>query len=101
MFDYLKKSILAGVGFALKSKAEIGELTEEFAKKSNMNKDEAKKFLNEYQKRYEDVKQGLDQKIESSIESIMERLDLPKRADIQKLNERIDKLAGDLTRQKE
>ncbi len=100
MFDYLKKSLLTGVGFALKSKAEIEELAKEFVENSDMNKEEAKKFLYECQQRYEDAKESLDSKIESSVEQIMNRLDLPSRSDIQKLNERMDKLANEILKQK-
>ena len=96
MFDYLKKSLLTGVGLALRSKAEIEELAKEFAEKSKMDQEEAKAFLNECQKKYEDAKAGFDQKVETAMEKVLAKLDLPSRADIQKLNDRIDDLTKKL-----
>ncbi len=93
MLEYLKKSLLTGVGLALRSKSEIEELAKEFAEKSKMNQDEAKEFLKECQGKYEDAKSGFDKKIETTIESILLKLDLPSRSDIQALNERIDDLS--------
>ena len=93
MLEYLKKSLLTGVGLALRSKSEIEDLAKEFAEKSKMNQDEAKDFLQECQGKYEDAKSGFDKKIETSIERILLKLDLPSRSDIQALNERIDDLA--------
>ncbi len=92
MLEYLKKSVLTGVGMALRSKAEIEEMAKEFADNAKMDQAEAKEFLNDCQKRYEEAKSGLDKKIETAIEKIIKKLDLPSRSDIRELNRRIDEL---------
>jgi len=92
MFEYLKKGLLTGVGLALRSKDEIEELAKEFAEKSKMNQDEAKEFLMECQQRYEEAKAGFDDRIESVMEKILLKLDLPSRSDITAINDRIDEL---------
>ncbi|MCP4670531.1 MAG: hypothetical protein GY857_04400 [Desulfobacula sp.] len=92
MMDYLRKSLLTGIGLALKSKNEIKDLAEEFAKKSEMSREEAKDFLMECQEKYEDAKQSFDKKIETAMEKILIKLDLPSKSDIKKLNKRIDEL---------
>ncbi len=100
MLDYIKKSLLTGVGLALRSKSEIEELAKEFAEQSKMNQGEAKQFLNECQQKYEDAKEGLDKKIEAAIEKILVKLDLPSRSDIKRLNQRIDKLTEKIAENK-
>ena len=97
MFETIKKSLLTGVGLALRSKGEIEELAKEFAEQSKMDQTEAKQFLNECQEKYEDAKQGLDKKIETAIEKVLKKLDLPTRSDIKQLNQRIDELTGKLS----
>lgn len=92
MLDYLKKSILTGVGMALRSKKEIEALAKEFAEQSEMNQQEAKEFLDDCQKRYEEAKTDLDKKIETTIENILKKLDLPTKGDVDALNRRIDAL---------
>ena len=97
MFEYLKKSLLTGVGLALRSKNEIEDLAKEFAKNSKMNQDEARDFLKECQQKYEDAKTGFDEKIENTIEKILLKLDLPSKSDITALNDRIDDLTKKLS----
>jgi len=97
MFEYLKKSLLTGIGLALKSKNEIEDMAKEFAEKSKMNQDEAKEFLTECRQKYEDAKTGFDKRIEDTIEKILLKLDLPSKSDINALNERIDALTKKLS----
>ena len=96
MFDYLKKSLLTGVGLALRSKDEIEDLAREFAKKSKMSQEDAKAFIEECREKYEEAKTGLDKKIEQTMENVLAKLDLPSKSDIKALNDRIDKLAEKL-----
>ncbi|WP_022668039.1 phasin family protein [Desulfospira joergensenii] len=93
MLEYLKKSVLTGVGMALRSKAEIEEMAKEFAENAKMNQAEAEEFLDECRQKYEDARSGLDKKIEAAIENVLKRLDLPSRSDLLELNRRIDALA--------
>jgi len=99
MLEYLKKTLLTGVGLALRSKNEIEDLAKELAKKSEMSQDEAKDFLKDCQQRYEEAKTGFDKKVEETIEKIMLKLDLPSRSDIKELNDRIDDLTKKLSDQ--
>lgn len=96
MFEYLKKSLLTGVGLALRSKNEIEDLAKEFAKTSKMSQDEAKDFLKDCQKKYENAKTDFDTKIEKTMEKILSKLDLPSKSDIKTLNKRIDDLTKKL-----
>ncbi|WDP92703.1 MAG: phasin family protein [Desulfobacter sp.] len=96
MLETIKKSLLTGVGMALRSKKEIETLAKEFAEQSEMNQQEAKEFLDDCRKRYDDAKSDLDTKIEKTIESILKRLDLPSRSDIDALNKRMDDLTAKL-----
>ncbi len=92
MFEYVKKSLLTGVGMALRSKNEIRELAEELAKSTQMNQAEAREFLDECQQKYEEARTKLDKRMEKTVEEVLRRLDLPTRSDIQALNKRIDDL---------
>ncbi|MEH0018948.1 MAG: phasin family protein [Desulfobacter sp.] len=92
MLDTIKKSILTGMGLALRSKKEIESLAKEFAEQSEMNQKEAQAFLDDCRKRYDDAKIEMDEKLEGTIEKILKRLDLPSRSDIDALNRRVDEL---------
>jgi polyhydroxyalkanoate synthesis regulator phasin len=92
MFEYVKKSLLTGVGMALRSKGEIRELAEEIARSTQMSQAEARDFLDECQQKYEEARSKLDRRMEETVEKILKRLELPSRSDIQALNSRIDDL---------
>ena len=97
MFDYLQKAMLTGVGLALRSKTEIEDLAKEFAKTSSMSQDEARDFLKDCREKYEEAKEEFDKKMETAVEKILKKLDLPSRSDIKVLNDRIDALTKKLT----
>ena len=97
MFDYLKKSLLSGIGLALRSKNEIEDLAKEFVENSKMNQDEAREFIRDCQQKYEEARTGFDKRVEETIEKILSKLDLPSRSDIKALNARIDDLTKKLS----
>ncbi len=96
MLETIKKSVLTGVGMALRSKKEIETLAKEFAEQSDMNQKEAKDFLNDCRKSYDEAKTELDKKIETTVETVLKRVNLPTKKDIEELNRRMDKLAETL-----
>jgi len=89
MFEYMKKSLLTGVGLALRSKKEIEELAREFADKGKMDQKEGRKFLDDLMDNYDEAREKLDKKVESAVEKILEKADIPRRSDIKKLKEEI------------
>ncbi len=93
MFDYIKKSLLTGVGLALKSKTEIEELARELASKSKMNQEEAQKLIDDLQDRYEETREKLDRRIEDKVTRVLQKFDIPDRSDIRALSDRIDQLS--------
>lgn len=94
MLDAIKKNLLTGVGMALRSKKEIESMAKEFAEQSEMNQQEAKDFLDDCRQKYDDAKSDLDKKLETTIESILKRLDLPSKSDMDALNKRMEDLAA-------
>jgi polyhydroxyalkanoate synthesis regulator phasin len=94
MFEYMKKSLLTGVGLALRSKKEIEELAREFADKGKMDQKEGRKFLDDLMENYDEAREKLDKKVESTVEKILEKADIPRRSDIKKLKEEIREIKG-------
>ena len=60
MLDLFKKSMLTGVGLALKTWDEVEALGKELEEKGKMPQEEAKKFLEELQERYEETQAKLE-----------------------------------------
>ncbi|MBI9088497.1 MAG: hypothetical protein JEZ12_04725 [Desulfobacterium sp.] len=89
MLEYMKKSLLTGVGLALRSKKEIEELAKEFADQGKMDQKEGKKFMEDLMENYDDARAKLDKKVESTVEKILEKADIPRSSEIKELKEEI------------
>lgn len=76
MFDLMKKSLLTGIGMALKTKDEVAELARELTKKSKMTEKEGKKFIDDLNKRYEESRKKLEKNIEATVKKILKKTDL-------------------------
>ncbi len=89
MFEYMKKSLLTGVGLALRSKKEIEELAREFADQGKMGQKEGKKFMDDLMENYDEARAKFDKKVESTVEKILEKADIPRSSEIKELKEEI------------
>jgi len=76
MLDLMKKSLLTGIGLALKTKDEVEDLAKELTRKSKMTEKEGKKFFDDLNKRYEESRKKLDKNIEAMVKKILKKADL-------------------------
>jgi len=76
MFDLMKKSLLTGIGLALKTKDEVEELAKELSQKSKMSKKEGQEFIDDLNRRYEESKKKLDKNIENTVKKLLKKADL-------------------------
>ncbi len=76
MFDLVKKSMLTGLGLALKAKDEVEELANEIIEKSKMTEKEGKQFLDDIQKKYEESQKKLESRVEQSVREILKKADV-------------------------
>ena len=71
MLDLFKKSMLTGIGLALKTWDEVEALGKELEEKGKMPREEAKKFIEELQKRYEETQAKLEERVEKSVRDFL------------------------------
>jgi polyhydroxyalkanoate synthesis regulator phasin len=94
MFEQLKKSFDKGVEFAFMTKDKIQQSVKEIAKENNLNKEEAKKLLDQLLKKSEEVRSNLEVRIAEMQKAAIDKMNLVTREDYKKLEERIKKLEG-------
>ena len=92
MLDLFKKSMLTGVGLALKTWDEVEALGKELEEKGKMPQEEAKKFLAELQERYEETQAKLEERVEKSVRDILKRADIVTNEDLKGLKNEIREL---------
>lgn len=73
MFDLMKKSLLTGIGLALKTKDEVEDLVKELQKKGEMSETEGRKFLDEARQSYEEAQEKLEKRIEKTVKDFLKK----------------------------
>jgi len=92
MFDIVKKSMLAGIGLALKTWDEVEELVTDIQKKSDMSESEGRKFLDEARKRYEEVQGKLEKHVEDAVKNFLKKTSIVTTDELKELKKEIREL---------
>lgn len=92
MLDSLKKALYASVGLAFLTRDKIEELGRKFAEEAKLSEGEGKKLVDEFLKKSEDAKSTLDRTVSAAVGTTLEKLDIPRRADVKALEARLQAL---------
>ncbi|MBT8340211.1 MAG: hypothetical protein HKP58_07850 [Desulfatitalea sp.] len=92
MFDLVKKSMLTGIGLALKTRDEMEELIKEIQKKSEMSESEGRKFFEDAQKRYDEAQEKLEKRVETAVKDFLKRANIVTTEELKELKKEIREL---------
>lgn len=92
MIDLLKKGILMGLGAITITKEKAEHLVDELIKKGELTEGERSKAVREFLTKAQEQEKALNEKVNTTVKKILEKLDLPSRKDIERLEKKIDKL---------
>jgi polyhydroxyalkanoate synthesis regulator phasin len=92
MNDLIKKTMLTGIGLALKTWDEVESLAKELVEKGRMSEKEGGKFLDELQKKYEESQNKLEARVEKSVKQFLKKMDVVTRDDLKALRREISEL---------
>jgi polyhydroxyalkanoate synthesis regulator phasin len=73
MPDLIKKTMLAGVGLALKTWDEVEDLAKELVDKGKMTEKDGNKFVKDLQKRYEETQKKLEARVEKTVKDFLKK----------------------------
>ena len=73
MTDMIKKTLLTGVGLALKTWDEVEDLAKELIDKGKMSEKDGRKFTKDLQKRYEDTQKKLEARVEKTVKELFKK----------------------------
>lgn len=92
MLDLVKKAMLTGVGYAVKTRNEVEKMARDVAKQSRMSEKEGRKFLDDVRKKYEDAQDKLEARIEKTVKDLLKKGNLATGDDIRALKKEISEL---------
>jgi poly(hydroxyalkanoate) granule-associated protein len=93
MFDFIKKTMLVGVGLAAVTREKIEEIVSELVKKGELSEKEGKEMVDELVEKSKKVKKDLDKKVEKIVADTLNKLNIPTRDELTELKKKIDELA--------
>lgn len=92
MFNFIKKTMLVGVGLAAVTREKIEEIVDELVKKGELSEKEGKEMVDELVEKSKKVKKDLDKKVEKIVADTLKKLNIPTREELTELKKKIDKL---------
>ena len=101
LMDLMKKALLTGVGLALKSKDEVEDLAKEFEKKLEMSEQDGRKFLKEFQDKYDEAQDKLEKRVEKAVREFMKKADLVTADELKALKKEVRELKKAISQENE
>jgi len=92
MLDFIKKTMLTGIGLAMKTKDELEEWVKEIVKKGEMSENEGKNFLEDLKKKSKEAQKDFEEKIESKFKDLLKKADIATRDEVNDLKNEIEEL---------
>ena len=92
MFENLKQTFDKGLEFAFATTEKIEKAARDFAKENNLNKEEAKKLLDSWLKKSEEIKKSLEKQIVEFQKATIAKMNLVTMKDYKALEDRIIRL---------
>ena len=97
MFDFMKKTMLAGVGLAAMTKDKVEELARELTEKGEISEKEGRELIDDLLKKSEQARKDLEAKVEDMVRKVLEKMNVATREDIARLEKKIGFLEQKVT----
>ncbi len=92
--DVIKRALLAGLGAQEKAK----EFVDELVKAGELSKGDGASLVKEWVSKAEESRKDLDAKIKDAMAAAMEKLNIPTRDDIEKMEKKLQNISARLTK---
>jgi polyhydroxyalkanoate synthesis regulator phasin len=92
MLEMLKKTMLTGIGMALKTRDEVEELAKDWVNKQRMSEEDGRRFMDDLLKKYDSSVDKMEDKIEEIVKKVLQKVNLATRDDLEELRKEIEQL---------
>lgn len=90
IFDILRNAMLAGFGVQEKVK----EFVDDLVKKGELSESQGAKLVKEWSEKAEKNTEDISKSLNELVEKTLARMNLPTKADIDKLGEKVNEMSG-------
>ncbi len=92
--DVIKRAMLAGLGAQEKAK----EFVDELVKAGELSKSDGASLVKEWVSKAEESRKDLDLKVKDAMAAAMEKLNIPTRDDLEKMEKKLQNISARLTK---
>jgi polyhydroxyalkanoate synthesis repressor PhaR len=92
VMDFTKKNVLSLFDSSFASDQEVDANIDKAVQAGEVSQDEAKKLKDEIRNRTASFKKKLDEMVERRVQDVLERLNIPTKNDLSRLNEKLDEI---------
>jgi polyhydroxyalkanoate synthesis regulator phasin len=101
MPDLIKKTLLAGVGLALKTWDEVEDLAKELVDKGKMSEKDGNKFIKDLQNRYEETQKKLEARVEKTVKEFLKKANVVTSDELKAVKKEVRELKNMISSAKE
>lgn len=92
MIELIKKAMFTGIGLAALTKDKVEELAQDFIEQGKMSEKEGEKLVDDIMKRSRESQQELTGQIDKLVREGLEKMNLAKMSDMERLQDEIAEL---------
>jgi len=101
MPDLIRKTLLAGVGLALKTWDEVEDLAKELVDKGKMTEKDGNTFVKDLQKRYEETQKMLETRVEKTVQDFLKKANVVTSDELKAVKKEVRELKKMISSEKE
>ncbi|MBA7584656.1 hypothetical protein ES708_26613 [subsurface metagenome] len=90
--DFIKKSMLIGVGLATLTREKVEQAIDELIRKGEMSEKEGKEAVDDLMEKSKEVKKELTEKVEKTVADTLKKLNIPTREEFSELKEKVERM---------
>lgn len=89
MMDFIKKTLLTGVGLAYLTSEKIDELGKKLMKEAEVSREEGEKFIQDLHRQSDEARKKLKKQVQETVRNTLEDLNIPTREEHDRLKDEV------------
>lgn len=92
IIDVVKRTMLTGIGLALKSKDEVESILKDLQGRLDLTETDGRQFVEEFQQKYDEAQAKLESRVEEAVQRFMKKADMVTKDELNALKAEIREL---------
>jgi polyhydroxyalkanoate synthesis regulator phasin len=93
MFGLVRKAVLATIGAAAIAQEELEALIDRLVERGEIAEQDGKKLVSELMDKRKTKTAGIEEEVNKNLENVLQRMNIPSKADVEELGEKINTLS--------